>query len=152
MVRTGDASRLYDYEETKRVQNETVSPADKALPFIHLAYEALLYVPFSFLRYQQAYALFFVVNVVLLVCCDQVTPFPQAGWACVTEASTRTLARPAESRAGAGGGGGSCKAAGASPEATATRPRIMIRRRSRSLIRGLPGWDRADATLSPIVP
>jgi hypothetical protein len=40
-----------------------VSPSDKALPFIHLAYEALFYVPFSLFTYATAYFLFFGVNV-----------------------------------------------------------------------------------------
>ncbi len=62
MVRTGHGAQLYDYEETRQIQNERVSWSDKALPFIHLAYEALLYVPFSFFSYQTAYFLFLAVN------------------------------------------------------------------------------------------
>jgi hypothetical protein len=66
MVRAGFAHELYDYESTRRFQNELVSESEKALPFIHLSYEALLYVPFSFLRYESAYFLFFAVNLTLL--------------------------------------------------------------------------------------
>lgn len=66
MARTGHGAQLYDYEETRRIQNEKVSWSDKALPFIHLAYEALLYVPFSFFSYQTAYFLFLAVNFGLL--------------------------------------------------------------------------------------
>jgi hypothetical protein len=66
MVRAGFAHELYDYESTRRFQNELVSESEKALPFIHLSYEALLYVPFSFLRYEPAYFLFFAVNLTLL--------------------------------------------------------------------------------------
>ena len=51
-----------NYEETRQFQNEKVSWSDKALPFIHLAYEALLYVPLSFFSYQTAYFLFLAVN------------------------------------------------------------------------------------------
>jgi Glycosyltransferase family 87 len=66
MARTGHGAQLYDYEETRQIQNEKVSWSDKALPFIHLAYEALLYVPFSFFSYQTAYFLFLAVNFGLL--------------------------------------------------------------------------------------
>jgi Glycosyltransferase family 87 len=66
MVRTGDAGKLYDYDETRKIQNALVSESDKALPFIHLAYEAAMYVPFSFFTYQTAYFLFFAVNFGLL--------------------------------------------------------------------------------------
>jgi hypothetical protein len=66
MVRTGHASKLYNYDETRKIQNALVSESDKALPFIHLAYEAALYVPFSFFTYQTAYFLFFVANFALL--------------------------------------------------------------------------------------
>jgi hypothetical protein len=67
MVRTGHASQLYDYDETRQIQNKLVSQSDKALPFIHLAYEALFYVPFSLFTYEIAYFLFFGVNVCFLV-------------------------------------------------------------------------------------
>jgi len=66
MVRTGHARQLYDYDETRHFQNEKVSQADKALPFIHLAYEALFYVPFSIFRYETAYFLFFTINLAFL--------------------------------------------------------------------------------------
>lgn len=62
MARTGLGAQLYDYEVTRQIQNEKISWSDKALPFIHLAYEALLYVPFSFFSYQTAYFLFLAVN------------------------------------------------------------------------------------------
>jgi hypothetical protein len=66
MVRTGDAGKLYDYDETRKIQNALVSESDKALPFIHLAYEAVLYVPFSLFKYETAYFLFFALNAALL--------------------------------------------------------------------------------------
>lgn len=67
MFRTGHGHQLYDYDETKKFQNELVSPAEVALPFDHLAYESLLYVPFSFLNYRPAYLLFFGVNLAFLI-------------------------------------------------------------------------------------
>src|SRR5438477_4643311 len=66
IVRTGQASKLYDYETEKALQNTLVSPGTIALPFNHLAYEALLFVPFSLVRYSIAYFLFMGFNVALL--------------------------------------------------------------------------------------
>ncbi len=66
MVRSGQASKLYDYETEKALQNTLVSPGTIALPFNHLAYEALLFVPFSLVRYSIAYFLFMGFNLALL--------------------------------------------------------------------------------------
>jgi hypothetical protein len=65
-VRTGHGRELYDYELQKRLQNELVSPSDVALLFYHPAYESLLFVPFSFLRYRVAYFVFGALNILLL--------------------------------------------------------------------------------------
>ena len=67
MLRTGHGAELYDYEETRKFQNELVSASEQALPFDHLAYESLLYLPFSFFPYHTAYFLFFAVNAMLLI-------------------------------------------------------------------------------------
>jgi hypothetical protein len=66
MVRTGHAAEIYDFAENEKFQNELVGPAAGALPFNHLAYETLIYVPFSFLSYQRAYFAFMVVNLIVL--------------------------------------------------------------------------------------
>lgn len=66
MVRSGYAHELYDYNLSGQLQNKLVSRMDHALPFYHLAYEALLFVPFSWMSYRQAYISFFFVNVSLL--------------------------------------------------------------------------------------
>jgi hypothetical protein len=66
MVRLGQGAGLYNFEIEERLQSTLVSPA-RALPFDHLAYEALLFVPFSFLRYNTAYFTFAVFNLLLLV-------------------------------------------------------------------------------------
>src|SRR6266436_5773843 len=58
MVRVGHAADVYDYTLYEKFQNELVGPAQGALPFNHLAYEALFYVPFSLLSYQHAYLAF----------------------------------------------------------------------------------------------
>ncbi len=67
MVRTGHARQLYDYEAQKAFQDKIVSPEEVALPFNHLAYEALLYAPLSFLTYRTAYFVFLAVNIGFLV-------------------------------------------------------------------------------------
>jgi hypothetical protein len=66
MVRTGRAAQLYDYDATEKLQNEIVSPATGALPFNHLAFESLLFAPFSFLSYRAAYIVFLILNLILL--------------------------------------------------------------------------------------
>jgi len=66
MVRSGHAHELYDYESQRYFQNKVVSQADMALPFIRPAYEALLFVPFSFLSYRTAYFAFLGLNAILL--------------------------------------------------------------------------------------
>src|SRR5256885_10205153 len=54
MVRTGHSRDLYDYQAQMKFQDALVSRAQIALPFNHLAYEALLFVPFSFVSYRAA--------------------------------------------------------------------------------------------------
>jgi len=66
MVRTGHAEELYSYDSQRRFQNELVSEAAIPLPFIRPAYQALLFVPFSWLRYRTAYFAFLAVNLILL--------------------------------------------------------------------------------------
>jgi hypothetical protein len=66
MLRAGYAHELYDYGAQKEFQNRLVSAADVALPVNHLAYEELLFLPFSYFRYPSAYFLFLVLNLVLL--------------------------------------------------------------------------------------
>jgi len=66
MVRLGHAQGVYDYSLYEKFQKELVGPAQGALPFNHLAYEALFYVPFSLLSYQHAYLAFLAVNLIIL--------------------------------------------------------------------------------------
>src|SRR5215472_13540018 len=66
MVRTGHTAQIYDYEQTQLFQNSVVSVAAGALPFNHLAYESLLFVPLSIFSYRTAYAIFFVLNLAVL--------------------------------------------------------------------------------------
>jgi hypothetical protein len=69
MVRTGAARALYDYEVEKVYQNRLISQENLAMPFIHPAYEALLFVPLSLLPYRASYFAFLGVNLGLLVVC-----------------------------------------------------------------------------------
>jgi Glycosyltransferase family 87 len=66
MVRQGHGPDLYNYELEEQLQNRIVSPG-KPLPFDHFSYEALLFAPFSVLRYSTAYFAFAGFNILLLV-------------------------------------------------------------------------------------
>jgi len=66
MARTGHRSELYDYGVEHRFQDNLVSREGIALPFNHLAYEALLFVPYSYLSYRAGYFLFLATNIALL--------------------------------------------------------------------------------------
>jgi hypothetical protein len=67
MVRAGHAADVYDYALYEKFQNELVGPTQGALPFNHLAYEALFYAPFSLLNYRDAYLAFLAANLIILV-------------------------------------------------------------------------------------
>jgi hypothetical protein len=69
MVRTGHGHEIYDWDITERFQNEIVSQRPGALPFNHLAFEALLLVPVSVFTYKTAYFLWMLVNAAALICC-----------------------------------------------------------------------------------
>src|SRR5206468_6454776 len=65
MLRTGQP--LYNYTLEMEVQSRKISPETVAAPFIHPAYEALLYVPLSLFSYLQAYWLWFALNLIILI-------------------------------------------------------------------------------------
>jgi Glycosyltransferase family 87 len=69
MVRTGEAHQIYKYDAVKAAQDRLVSRESVPLPFLHPAYEALLYVPLSLLSFRRAYCVFLVFNILLLLCC-----------------------------------------------------------------------------------
>ena len=69
MVRTGQVHQLYDYEAIKKVQDSRISAESVGMPFIHPAYEALFFVPFSFLSFHGAYFVFLCINLLLLTLC-----------------------------------------------------------------------------------
>jgi hypothetical protein len=64
LLRTGKP--LYDYAAQFEAQNRIVSNAEVVLPFIHPAYEAVLYLPPSLFPYPQAFWLWFGVNITIL--------------------------------------------------------------------------------------
>lgn len=66
MVRTGHRGELYDYQVEQKFQDSLVSQEAVALPFNHLAYESLIFVPYSFFSYRSGYFLFLVTNILLL--------------------------------------------------------------------------------------
>ncbi len=70
MVRSGQASTLYDPDAQYRTEKEfapDVRIRQAALPYIHTPFEALIFVPFTFLGYVPAYALWTALNVALII-------------------------------------------------------------------------------------
>jgi hypothetical protein len=67
MVRTGNSALIYNLDATKLFQDKVVSRWDVILPFMRPAYEALFFVPFSFLSFRAAYFAFFSFNLALIV-------------------------------------------------------------------------------------
>ena len=66
MMRSGNAHRIYDYGAQLLFQNQLITARDLALPFDHLSYEALLFVPFSYLPFKAAYFAMVVCNLAAL--------------------------------------------------------------------------------------
>jgi len=68
IVRNGYRHQLYDPNLQTRFENLVVGPSDTPLPFNHLAYESLIFVPLSVFSYRTAYLFFLLINGVLLDC------------------------------------------------------------------------------------
>ena len=68
IVRMGESNRLYDYAFQKTIQDLRIGPEQIALPFNHLSFESLIFVPFTYLNYQKAWVAFLLLNLALLVC------------------------------------------------------------------------------------
>src|SRR6266849_9652081 len=66
MVRTGHARELYDYNVQKLFQDQLVSRESVLMPFIRPPFDALVFVPFSFLSYSSAYIAFLILSIALL--------------------------------------------------------------------------------------
>jgi len=66
MLRTGQAKDIYDFPAVRRNQDKKVAPDNAAVPFLHPAYEAVVFMPLSFLPYRVAYVVWAGVNFVIL--------------------------------------------------------------------------------------
>jgi len=62
MLRVGERQNFYDYDTQLKYEQRLVSISTH-LPVNHLAYEHLLFVPFSLLSYKAAYVIFFAANI-----------------------------------------------------------------------------------------
>lgn len=67
-MRSGQRSAIYDYAAEQTVQDSKISAEQLALPFIHPAYEALLFAPITLVGFSAAYLLFLLFNLVLCYC------------------------------------------------------------------------------------
>lgn len=80
MVRTGDASRLYDYNFARSVQDRVVGPRSAALPFLYPPFAALLFVPLSLVSYHASFYILFLINITfLLVAAGTIRPWLPQG-------------------------------------------------------------------------
>ncbi len=66
MLRTGQAKDIYDFPAVRRNQDKKVAPDNAAVPFLHPAYEAVVFMPLSFLPYRVAYVVWAGVNFLIL--------------------------------------------------------------------------------------
>ena len=66
MVRKGDTTELYDQNTNQAPQNG-VQSLEKVEPLMdHLLYEALIFMPFTLLKYRVAYLVFLAINLALI--------------------------------------------------------------------------------------
>ncbi len=66
MLRSGQRKSIYDFPAIRRNQNERVAADNASVPFLHPAYEAVIFVPLSFLKYRTAYIVWAFVNFCML--------------------------------------------------------------------------------------
>jgi Glycosyltransferase family 87 len=77
IVRQGEGDRLYDITKQREVQSlifSRVESRQEALPFLHLAYETLIYVPLTYLSYPAAVSVWVCLNFALLIAFSVVMP------------------------------------------------------------------------------
>lgn len=72
MVRTHQGSDIQDDFKLAEVKEKIIPRKFSPQPMDHLGYEALLFVPLSFLSYKSAYITFIVINLGVLVFCSKV--------------------------------------------------------------------------------
>ena len=68
LVRT-DPHQLFNIARQNEIQNELISRGDRAIPFFHPSYEALIFAPFSLTSYRVSYHVFQAFNLVLILLC-----------------------------------------------------------------------------------
>ena len=68
-IRAGDGHALYTLANKKALTDDRLNSPVTTAPFDRLSYEAILYVPLSFFRYQNAYWIFIAVNLALIGLC-----------------------------------------------------------------------------------
>lgn len=66
MLRTHERGEIYDFSSIRRNQDLRVAPDNGAVPFLHPAYEAVLFIPLSFLPYRVAYIAWAGINFAVL--------------------------------------------------------------------------------------
>src|SRR5438552_14978144 len=66
MLRTGQRKDIYDFSSIQRNQAKLVARDNAAVPYLHPAYEAAIFVPLSFLPYRTAYITWTALNFVIL--------------------------------------------------------------------------------------
>jgi Glycosyltransferase family 87 len=69
MLRTHQASLLYDYATEQRLQTVIVSPDPRALPLMSPPFTALLFVPLTHVSFGCAHAVLAGINILLLAAC-----------------------------------------------------------------------------------
>jgi len=69
LVRTGHARDVYSYEAAKKLQDAIISREVVGMPFIHPAYEALFFAPYSLFDFHRAYFAFLGTNLLILFLC-----------------------------------------------------------------------------------
>lgn len=69
LVRTGHARDVYSYDAAKKLQDAIISREVVGMPFIHPAYEAAFFAPYSLLGFHGAYFAFLATNLLILFLC-----------------------------------------------------------------------------------
>src|SRR5437762_1016280 len=62
IVKSGQGHQIYDYRLQKELQDSLISKSSMVLPYVHLPYEAILFVPLAFLKYKVAYFCMLALN------------------------------------------------------------------------------------------
>lgn len=69
ILKSGQGHQIYDYRLQKEIQDALISQSPMVLPYVHLPYEALLFVPLALLTYRHAYLCLLALNLLCLFGC-----------------------------------------------------------------------------------